>query len=187
MDIAQCDRKYYDYDSPYRYCVDRNSNGPAQSVRSHNDSQRCGPKILYSTLSTSETDPVKRSRRYGSRAINCSELEGSPEDGSTDGETPAIEVVLELSSFCCEPLLSLRMVSAIFSPTLARGAPSFPLPRCTCVAYSSSWRKNPVLGLTIPRLARTAVSASLGVILIVAMRYAHTTVALRLMPMRQWT
>jgi hypothetical protein len=45
----------------------------------------------------------------------------------------------------------------------------------------------PRLGRTMARFARTAASASCGVILVVAIRYAMTTVALLLMPMKQCT
>lgn len=60
-------------------------------------------------------------------------------------------------------------------------------PPCNRIEYSSNWPKNPRFGLTIPRFSLTAVSASSTVIPIVAMRYAHTMVALRLMPIKQWT
>lgn len=115
--------------------------------------------------------------------ILCYPLE-LDEGSAGDGEIPA---VFDMSSFC-ELLVNLRIASATFSPTLGgRGAPALPLPLVTCTAYSSSCRLNPAFGHTIPRLARTAASASSAVILVVAIRYAQITVALRLMPMRQWT
>ena len=101
-----------------------------------------------------------------------------------DGETPAVEAGREIESFAVASLVSRRMVSATFSPTLVGG---LLLPPCNRIEYSSSWRKNPIFGLTNPRFCLTAASASSGVILIVAMRYAHTIVALRLMPIKQWT
>lgn len=98
-----------------------------------------------------------------------------------DGETLVVEAGRGLGSFgVVSPANVLCNVLPDLSLVLAS-------PPCNRTAYSSSWHKNPIFGLTIPRFSLTAASASSGVILIVAMRYAHTIVALRLMPIKQWT
>jgi len=101
-----------------------------------------------------------------------------------DGETPAVEAGRGSGSFGVLSLVSPANCLCHVLPDLSR---DFASPPCNRTAYSSSWRKNPIFGLTIPRFALTAASASSGVILIVAMRYAHTMAALRLMPIKQWT
>lgn len=98
-------------------------------------------------------------------------------NNAEDGETPVVEAERGLGSFGVNGLCHVL-------PDLSWDLVS---PPCNRMAYSSSWRKNPILGLTIPRFSLTAASASSGDILIVAMRYAHTIVALRLMPIKQWT
>jgi hypothetical protein len=129
------------------------------------------------TSTTTTRDNTHRNKWYREAYTNRLNLElGNAEDG----ETP----VVEAGRVGVVSLVSRRMVSATFSPTLFGG---LPLPPCNRIEYSSSWRKNPIFGLTIPRFCLTAASASSGVILIVAMRYAHTMVALRLIPIKQWT
>jgi len=96
------------------------------------------------------------------------------------------ELLPVFGSFCAFPV-SLRIASATFPPILAGRATDVLWAPCSWSAYCSNCRLNPMLGCTIPRFALTATSASSGVIFAVATRYAHTTVALRLMPMRQWT
>jgi len=97
------------------------------------------------------------------------------------GEIPVVEAGRGLGSF---GVVSLANGLCHVLPDLSWDLAS---PPCNRIEYSSSWRKNPIFGLTIPRFSLTAASASSAVIPIVAMRYAHTMVALRLMPIKQWT
>ena len=117
-------------------------------------------------------------------------------DETSDMGKVGVNELLPVFGSCCAIPVSLRIASATITPLdllLAerKTGPGHALlallwsPPCSWSAYRSNCCLNPILGHTIPRFALTAASASSGVIFAVATRYAHTTVALRLMPMRQ--
>lgn len=108
-------------------------------------------------------------------------------DGKSD--IGKVELLFPVFGFCCAIPVNLRiaplgllLAKRKTGPRNARLAQLW-IP-CR-FAYCTNCCLNPRLGHTHARFAFNAMSASSGVIFAEAMRYAHTTVALRLIPMKQ--